>query len=88
MVCQGKYSEHQIVFMQLTKDFSAGAGFALTTDTFCTGGEAGDNLIPYKKITRDWDTWCMVFGFVFELIFSKTDYEKVKKLIEEVAKNF
>ena len=36
MVCQGKYSEHQIAFMQLTEDLSS--GFALTTDSFCTGG--------------------------------------------------
>lgn len=48
MVCQGKYEEHQIAFMQLTEDLSS--GFALTTDSFCTGGGIGSNLILYKEI--------------------------------------
>lgn len=48
MVCQGKYAEHQIAFMQLTEDLSS--GFALTVDSFCTGGGVGSNLILYKDI--------------------------------------
>lgn len=48
MVCQGKYSESQIAFMQLTEDLSS--GFALTVDSFCTGGGVGSNLILYKEI--------------------------------------
>lgn len=50
MVCQGKYAEHQIAFMQLTDDLSS--GFAFTTDAFCTGGGVGANFIPYKDITK------------------------------------
>lgn len=50
MVCQGKYAEHQIAFMQLTDDLSS--GFAFTTDAFCTGGGVGANLIPYREIKR------------------------------------
>lgn len=48
MVCQGKYAEHQIAFMQLTEDLSS--GFAMTVDSFCTGGSVGSNLIQYKEI--------------------------------------
>ncbi len=50
MVCQGKYAEHQIAFMQLTEDLSS--GFAMTVDSFCTGGSVGSNLIPYNEITK------------------------------------
>ena len=52
MICQGKYSEHQIAFLQVTDDLSS--GFALTTDSFCTGGGVGANLIPYKEIRNSW----------------------------------
>ena len=48
MICQGKYAEHQIAFMQVTEDLSS--GFAMTVDSFCTGGSIRSNLIPYKKI--------------------------------------
>ena len=48
MVCQGKYEEHQIAFMQLTEDLSS--GFAMPVDSFCMGGGVGSNLIPYKEI--------------------------------------
>lgn len=50
MVCQGKYEEHQIAFMQITEDLSS--GFAMTIDSFCTGGGVGANSIPYKEINR------------------------------------
>lgn len=52
MVCQGKYTEQQIAFIQLTDDFSS--GFALTIDSFCTGGGVGTNMIPYKEIKSAW----------------------------------
>ena len=48
MVCQGKYSEHQIAYMQVTDDLSS--GFALTVDSFCAGGNIGANFIYYKGI--------------------------------------
>ena len=50
MICQGKYAEHQIAFLQLTEDLSS--GFAMTVDSFCTGGGVGANFIPYKDITE------------------------------------
>ena len=50
MVCQGKYAEHQIAFMQLTDDLSL--GFALTVDSFCVGGEVTNSIIEYKSITE------------------------------------
>lgn len=48
MVCQGKYTEQQIAYLQVTDDLSS--GFALTIDSFCTGGGIGANIIPYKEI--------------------------------------
>lgn len=50
MICQGKYEEHQIAFLQVTEDLSS--GFAMTIDSFCTGGGVGANIIPYKEIKR------------------------------------
>ena len=50
MICQGKYSEQQIAFLQVTEDLSS--GFAMTIDSFCTGGGVGANIIPYKEIKR------------------------------------
>ena len=50
MICQGNYSEQQIAYLQLTDDFSS--GFALTVDSFCTGGTVGGNIIPYKEIKQ------------------------------------
>jgi len=50
MFAQGKYSESQIAFMQLTEDFAS--GFAMTIDSFCTAGSVGHNTIPYKEIKR------------------------------------
>ena len=56
MFAQGRYSASQIAFMQLTDDFAS--GFAMTIDSFCTGGSVGQNTIPYKEIQRasraDW----------------------------------
>ena len=48
MFAQGKYSESQIAFMQLTDDFAS--GFAMTIDSFCTAGSIGHNMIPYRQI--------------------------------------
>ncbi len=48
MLCQGKYDESKIVYLQVTEDFSD--GFALTIDSFCTGGTSGGNLVKYKDI--------------------------------------
>lgn len=50
MICQRKYSEQQIAFLQVTEDFAS--GFALTVDSFCTDGGVGANLIPYKEIQQ------------------------------------
>lgn len=54
MFAQGKYSESQIAFMQLTDDFTS--GFAMTIDSFCTGGSVGANTIPYKDIKQATNT--------------------------------
>ena len=48
MFAQGKYTENQIAYMQLTEDFSS--GFAMTIDSFCTAGGVGYNVIPYNEI--------------------------------------
>jgi len=48
LCCGGKYLENQIIFMKFRDDFSS--GFAFTTDSFCTGGIIGQNVIKYKNI--------------------------------------
>lgn len=48
MLCKGKYTEDQIVYMQLTEDLAS--GFALTIDSFCFGGIVGDGILKYKDI--------------------------------------
>ena len=48
MICQGKYAEHKIIYMVLNSDLTD--GFALTTDSFCTGGNTGKNIIKYNEI--------------------------------------
>ena len=48
MICQGKYSEHQIIYMGLDSDLTD--GFILTDDSFCTGGKTGRNIIKYNEI--------------------------------------
>ena len=50
MFAQGKYTENQIAYMQLTKDFSS--GFAMTIDSFCTAGTVSYNVIPYSEIEQ------------------------------------
>ena len=101
MVCQGKYAEHQIAFMQLTDDLSS--GFAFTTDAFCTGGGVGEKFIPYKEIKRTYlgnghELWlelpnntriCFNRGYNYtacQKLFSDKDYEKSARFIE-IAKN-
>ena len=83
MVCQGKYSEQQIAFMQLTDDLSS--GFALTVDSFCTGGGVGAQIIPYKdiKLASRYETGYgtekgLSVNFSGRILYlsSKTDYHK------------
>lgn len=50
MVCHGEYTAEQIIFLQLTDDLTS--GFALTADSFCTGGGIGSSLMPYKEILQ------------------------------------
>ena len=56
-VCDGKYSESDLIFIRAVEDFSS--GFAFTKDAFCIGGDLFDyqtssskfKSVPYKKIT-------------------------------------
>ena len=50
LCCKGKYKESDIVYMMIREDFSD--GFAFTTDSFCTGGATGGNIIKYNKIKK------------------------------------
>jgi len=52
MVCQGKYREDQIAYLQVTEDLSS--GFAFTIDSFCLGGNIRNNIVEYKKIESAW----------------------------------
>ena len=72
MICQGKYAEYQIAFMQLEEDLSS--GFALTTDSFITGGNIGSNVIPYKSIKNvsSSSDFLIIEHFKGEICFSGT----------------
>ena len=86
MVCHGEYAAEQIIFLQLTDDLTS--GFALTVDAFCTGGDIGSSLMPYKKILQT--------SLYAKLYFNNpdaceklldADYDKVRNFLE-VAKTF
>ena len=57
LVCDGKYTESDLIFIRAVEDFSS--GFAFTRDAFCYGGDLLDyqtpsskyKRIPYEKIT-------------------------------------
>ena len=57
LVCDGKYTESDLIFIRAVEDFSS--GFAFTRDAFCYGGDLLDyqtpsskyKMIPYEKIT-------------------------------------
>lgn len=53
--CQRKYKESEIIFLMIRDDFSD--GFALTVDSFCTGGASGKNFVKYSDI-REIDERC------------------------------
>lgn len=104
MVCQGKYTENQIAFMQLTDDLTS--GFAMTVDSFCTGGVLGRNTFPYKtmnlSLRKDgapsWHYVININGTTFQSwsneicrnLFGKHDSPFYEKVAKflEVAKNF
>lgn len=91
MICQGKYEEHQIAFLKVTNDLSS--GFAMTIDSFCTGGGIGSSITSYKNIEIDNDTVLNVYRIglnhygVFQEIFCNNDNHKVQRFLK-VAKNF
>ena len=49
LVCKNQYSADDIVHMCMDIDFTV--GWALTYDSFCVGGRAGNHIIKYKDIT-------------------------------------
>ena len=86
MVCHGEYTIEQIAFMQLTADLSS--GFAFTVDSFCTGGNVGNSLMPYAEILQT--------SLYAKLYFNNpdacaelldADYDKIRAFLERV-KNF
>ncbi|MBR2773794.1 MAG: hypothetical protein IKD73_02275 [Selenomonadaceae bacterium] len=88
MFAQGKYSESQIAFMQLTEDFAS--GFAMTIDSFCTAGSVGHNTILYKDIQRalraEWGGVAILMGSK-RLTFSFSPHDRPYNL-EACAKLF
>ena len=56
ILCKGKYSPDDIVYLRIAKDLSA--GWAFTKDSFCIGGSIGNEIIPYENIrTINTDTY-------------------------------
>ena len=49
ILCKGKYSPDDIVYLRIAKDLSA--GWAFTKDSFCIGGSIGNEIIPYESIS-------------------------------------
>ena len=47
MVCDGKYSEEDLIFIRVVEDFSS--GFAFTKDSFCIGGDLYDYQLTSSK---------------------------------------
>ena len=73
IICHGQYQENQIAYMQISEDLAA--GFALTTDALCIGGNIGNKIFKYSDIVET----CAEFDTL--LIF--VNYEKYKDIIEK-----
>ena len=94
MVCQGKYTENQIVYMELNPDLTD--GFALTDDALCTGGKTGVNVIKYNKIgsiscddyLKIYDNDGMHYFWKKTFFYNKKSLNKKIKDFLEVVKNF
>ena len=94
MVCQGKYTENQIVYMELNPDLTD--GFALTDDALCTGGKTGVNVIKYNKISsiscddylKIYDNDGMHYFWKKTFFYNKKSLNKKIKDFLEVVKNF
>ena len=95
MICQGKYAEHQIAFLQVTNDLSS--GFAMTIDSFCIGGGIGSKIFPYKNMklsfskegSPSWSYVLNVNGTSFASWYGyANDSEACKKLFGEHDSNF
>lgn len=98
MICKDNYTESQIVYLQLNYTFSA--GFALTDDSICIGGDIEECILKYSDIDKIYiegdflhiDTKT-IQDYSYDLkknIFLKvyrTD-EKIKQYVEEVKKIF
>ena len=56
ILCNGKYSPDDIVYLRITQNLSA--GWAFTKESFCIGGSIGNEIIPYENIrTINTDTY-------------------------------
>ena len=65
-ICQGKYTETDLVHIASTEDFTS--GWAFTVDSLCLGGEFGNLILPYKEYDS------IIFDMDYKGIFS-TDKE-------------
>ena len=50
LICQAQYTDEDILHMHVNADMKL--GWALTKESFCTGGKIGQFIIPYDKITN------------------------------------
>ena len=75
VVCHGKYSERDIIHLRINTQCDC--GWALTYDSFCTGGnDIGDNIFKYSNISSGSD--CM------SKILKLTNYSITMELMESV----
>ena len=62
VVCNGQYSERDIIHLRINPQCTF--GFALTYDSFCTGGNAiGDNIIKYADISSGENCVSAIIGY-------------------------
>ena len=82
IICQEKYSEHQIVYMELNSDLTD--GFALTTDSFCTYG----NILKYNEIQgvhyKDFEIFDKSYNSYY--LYNMAFFKNKKYLMEQVKK--
>lgn len=48
LICKGHYQEKDLIHIKVAEDLSA--GYALTKDSICFGGNFGNIIVPYKDI--------------------------------------
>lgn len=80
LICRNKYIEEQIIYLQATADLSS--GFALTIDSFCTGGDVGDTVMPFDtEVYFGWKAGQTYNTQARAELFNHMDYGRIENFI-------